>query len=111
MIPNDKEDLKNAILIHIRIATLVFSASLVLLFVLIGYFVLNHLTFNIWGMMIILAIVCLFFSFIFCGKGLSKIRDCVAKGDYSLNNKHWYFRVQTELNLVAILLFLNVLLH
>ena len=109
----EKEDLKNAVNIHAGIASQLMAASLALIGVLLGYFDLKHLALkSVWGFLIIIAVFCLLASFIICGIGLKKIRNDGINGewDLKLQNNHWYFRLQTWLNFLAIFFFFIVFL-
>lgn len=103
------EDLRAAAGIHAGISSQIFGASLVLIGVLIGYLDIKGIEYSSTeGILVFLGIFLLLVSIFFAGKGLQKIRDNGALGIWTLDDVHKYFRIQTILNLISIIIFLVI---
>ncbi len=95
--------------IHASISSQIFGASLVLIGVLIGYLDIKDIEYSSTpGILTFLSIFLLLVSTIIAGKGLQKLRDNGINGNWSLNDLHIYFRLQTLLNYISIILFLII---
>lgn len=103
------EDQRTAAGIHASISSQIFGASLVLIGVLIGYLDIKDIEYSSTpGILTFLSIFLLLVSTFIAGKGLQKLRDNGINGNWSLDSLHIYFRVQTLLNYLCIILFLII---
>lgn len=106
---NTMEDKRTAAGIHASISSQIFGASLVLIGVLIGYLDIKDIEYSSTpGILTFLSIFLLLLSTFIAGKGLQKLRDNGINGNWSLDGLHIYFRLQTILNYICIVLFLII---
>lgn len=103
------EDQRTAAGIHASISSQIFGASLVLIGILIGYLDIKDIEYSsMSGILTFLSIFLLLVSTIIGGKGLQKLRDNGINGNWSLDDLHIYFRLQTLLNYLCIIFFLVI---
>ncbi|WP_318641853.1 hypothetical protein [Flavobacterium ardleyense] len=109
---NNIEDERSAASIHAAISAQIFGASLVLIGVLIGYLDIKDIEYrSTSGVLTFLSIFLLLSSTIIAGLGLKKLRNQGTIGNWNLSDIHIYFRVQTFLNYISIMLFLIIVFN
>ena len=107
---NGSEDKRAAASIHSGISSQLFAASLVLIGILLGLIEIKQISFaSTKGILILIAILLLLLSLVSAGLGLKKIRQNGENGNWSLRAIHIYFRLQTFLNIITIILFIIIL--